>query len=314
MQTTTSGKQVMVQGRIVWIAGGDLFKGDLQRDQNTKQPRLNAQGEQIRQYGFGLAVDKTVFQKGMGKGEPAEFWAAMHEECFTLFPAARANGQVPPNFAMKFKDGDTAIDDSGAPYSKREGYAGHIVLACTTSLPIKFFKWENGANIQINEGIKCGDYVNVQLTIKAHPAVGQGKAGLYMNPMAVQFLGWGKEIINTPSGDQIFGLSQPGLPPGASATPITPQGSTPLIPQAAPQQFAPPSYQQAPAPAAPQAPQPHHAVLPPQFQPPMQQQFAPPVQQPYMNPPPQAHPAPGQVYQAPPQQYAPPAGMPLPPR
>src|SRR5690606_24427845 len=140
------------------------------------------------------------------------------------------------------------------------------VLSCTTQLPIKFFRFEGGANILINEGIKCGDYVNVQLQIKAHPAVGQGKAGMYVNPSAVQFLGYGTEIINAPSGDQIFGAAAPTVPPGASAVPLAPNPG---------QLLQPAGGMPAPAAAPPMppgmsaAPQPHAPVAP-SYQPPVQ--------------------------------------------
>lgn len=287
-----AGRSVMVQGRIVWTSG-DMFKGKQKVDQNTKQPRRNAAGEPMMEYGFGLAVMKSALQQ-TGAGQPGEVWAAMYAEAMTLYP----NGQVPPSFAMKYKDGD-GVDDKGISFAQREGYAGHIVLACTTSLPIKFFKFENGANVLVNEGIKCGDYVKVQLQIKAHPAQGQGKAGLYLNPSAVQFLGYGKEIINTPSGDAIFGTVAPPMPQGASALPLSPG---PMPAQVAPgfappmaQPFAPPqpSYQQQPP--QPAAPQPHYAVVPPAHQPPpggmpmMQQPQAP--QQAYAPPmPPMGYP------------------------
>lgn len=258
---TSNGRSVLVQGRIVWVIG-DLFKGRAKTDYNTRAVKLNAQGEPMMEYGFGLAVPKSVLQQ-MGQGQPGEVWAAMHEEAYTLFPSR----QIPPSFAMKYKDGD-GIDDKGVPFAQREGYAGHVVLACTTSIPIKYFRWENGQNILINDGIKCGDYVNVQLNIKAHPAIGQGKAGLYLNPMAVQFLGYGKEIINTPSGDALFGTQAPQVPMGASATPLAPQPGQMLVPNGMATGYAQaptPSYAQ---PAAPQAaPAPHYGVLPQQHQP-----------------------------------------------
>jgi hypothetical protein len=282
---TSNGRSVLVQGRIVWTTG-DLFKGRARTDFNTRAVKLNAQGEPMMEYGFGLAVPKSALQQA-GQGQPGEVWAAMHEEAYTLFPSR----QIPPSFAMKYKDGD-GIDDKGVPFAQREGYAGHIVLACTTSIPIKFFRWENGQNILINEGIKCGDYVNAQLNIKAHPAIGQGKAGLYLNPNAVQFLGYGKEIINTPSGDALFGVTAPQMPVGASATPVAPQGAQMLVPTGGPTtgyaQAATPNYAQPQMPQA--APAPHYGVLPPQHQPA------------YAQP---------QMPQAAPQGYAPPA-MPMP--
>ena len=270
--STGQGKQVMVQGRIVWVQG-DLFKGRGKTDFNTKQPIIDPKtGTQKMEYGFGLAVPKSVLNQ-TGPGQPGEVWNAMHEEAFALFPSR----QLPPAFAMKWKDGD-GIDDLGVSFAQREGYAGHIVLACTTSLPIKWFKNENGQNFLINEGIRCGDYVNVQLSIKAHPAVGTAKGGLYLNPNAVQFLGYGKEIINTPSGDQIFGTAAPAMPQGASATPIAPAGF--ITPQGVPNMA--PGMGVVPMPG--QAPAPHYGVLPPQYAPQGAPQhvpnFAPPVGQP----------------------------------
>jgi hypothetical protein len=212
---TNSGRTILVQGRLVWTVG-DLFKGRGKTDFNTKAPLLNAAGEQKKEYGFGLAVPKSSLAQ-IGPGEPGEIWAAIHEEAYTLYPSR----QIPPSFAMKYKDGD-GIDDKGVPFSQREGYAGHLVFACTTALPVKWFKQlePNTPPVLINEGVKCGDYVNVQLSIRAHAAMGQGKPGLYLNPMAVMFLGYGKEIINAPSGEQIFGTVAPPMPPGASATPL----------------------------------------------------------------------------------------------
>lgn len=263
MSTTNQGRPCMAQGRIVWVSG-DLFKGRPKVDQNTKLPIIDQKtGHQKIEYGFGLAIPKNLCQ---------DVWNALHQEAVSIYPS----GHVPPGFAMKFKDGDS-IDDKGQPFANREGYAGCIVLACTTSLPIKYYRWENNQNFQINEGIKCGDYVNVQLNIKAHPANGSQKAGLYVNPGAVQFLGFGKEIVNTPSGDQIFGTTAPPLPQGASAAPVAPAGFIAPTqgfpsPAQAPAGFAPqapqtPGYAQ-PAVPAPSAPvQPNYGVLPPIHQP-----------------------------------------------
>lgn len=258
MSQSSSGKTVMVAGRIVWTVG-NLFSGAQKTNMQTKQPIIGTDGKPVMEYGFGLAVPKSVLNQ-MGTGEAGEIWAAMHQEAYTLFPSR----QIPPSFAMKYKDGDTAIDEKGVPYSQREGYAGHIVLACKTQIPIKYYRYENGQNILTNEGIKCGDYIEVQLSVKAHAATGNAKSGLYLNPMAVRFLGYGKEIVNKPSGDQIFGTTAPVIPQGASPTPLATGGF--IVPSAAPapQQFAAPQMPQA---SAPQPAAPHYGVLPQQFQP-----------------------------------------------
>lgn len=240
------GKTVMIQGRIVWIAG-DLFAGQVKTMFGTQTPQLDRNGEKQQQYGFGLSVPKAELGDP-NRGGP--LWTAMHEEAYLMFPSR----QIPPSFAMKFKDGD-GIDDQGRPFAQREGYAGCLVFALNTQLPPRFFKWENGQNIQVSDGIKCGDYVNVQVMVKAHAAIGQGKAGLYLNPSAVQLVAVGKEIINAPTGDMVFGVAAPPAPSN-------------YVPPAQPTAMPPPAAPQAPMAPAPAPPSPHYAVVPPAFQPP----------------------------------------------
>jgi len=202
-QAASNGQGIVVQGRIVWTCG-DLFTGKVKLDERTKQPVIDPKtGEKVIEYGFGLAIPKML--NGQHHPEYVKIYQALRAEALTLFPG----GQIPQGFSMKYKDGDNDVDPSGTPYSQREGHAGHIILACTTRIPIKYFLFEGGNNIIVNNGFKCGDYVNVQLSLKAHPAVGQGKAGIYVNPSAVQMIQPGKEIINTPSGDQLFGTNAP---------------------------------------------------------------------------------------------------------
>jgi hypothetical protein len=259
-------KPVMVQGRIVYTIG-DLFKGDVAKTFGTQHPKLNKQGQQYREYGFGLAVPKASLAQ-MGPGEPGEIWARIHEAAYTLFP----NRQIPANFHMKWKDGDTGTNQDGTPLNGKEGYAGHIIFSLKTTFPIKFFKFEGGQHFQINEGIKCGDYVNVQIGIGINPGT---NAGLYLNPLAAQFLGFGKEISNAPTASQIFGNNAPVMPQGASATPLASAGF-----------ITPPGG--APAPAAPHYgvlpaahhPAPHQHTAPaPAYQPPGMPAYQPPVQQ-----------------------------------
>lgn len=262
--SNADGKVAMVQGRIVWTSG-DLFKGKEQTIFGTQTPKLNQNGERSIQYGFGLAVPKAE----LADPTRGAIWVAMHEQAFTLYPSR----QIPPSFAMKYKDGD-GVDDEGKPFSMREGYQGCLVFALTTNLPIRYFRFEGGQNIQVPDGIKCGDYVNVQVMIKAHAAQGQGKAGLYLNPMAVQLVAPGKEIVNAPTGEQVFGNVAPVAPAGYVAPVAAPMPAFAFAPQGAPVM---PSFASNPA-AAPQpvampapypaAPAAHYGVVPQAFQPP----------------------------------------------
>ncbi|TXH10434.1 MAG: hypothetical protein E6R04_05385 [Spirochaetes bacterium] len=260
----SEGRQVLVSGRILWTAGKDPFSGAPRKNQ-VGQPIMNANGEPAMQYGFGLAVPKPGAASTPDEVKNfMDMWNAVQAEALALYPT----GHIPPGFSFKYKDGD-GVDHNGMPFSSREGYAGHLVYALTTSLPLKFFKYEGGAYVQVKDGIKCGDYVQVQVNVKGHllkPGT-QGKPGLYLNPNMTLFLGFGKEIVNAPDASSVFGAAPPPLPNGASATPVggAPNfanfGQQPAMPQ---------------APAAPQVPQwngqANPAVLPPQFQ-----QQAPPV-------------------------------------
>lgn len=294
----------LAQGRIVWT-NGNLFTGKPMTDDNGK-PVLDENGQQCVSFGFGLAVPKTL---GNGAPNPQvnEIWAIMQREALTIFP----NGNFPNDFAWKYKDGD-GNDHNGKAFADRDGYKNCFVFACTTQIPIKYFKYMGGNNVLVNDGFKCGDYVNVQLNIKAHPAKGRGKAGLYMNPTACQLIAEGKEIINAPSGDQVFGMTAPVYTVGnieaPTAAPMPSMGGMPApggMPQQ--QQYAPQQQQQyapqgMPAAQPVQAPE-HYGVLPGQFQ----QAPAPQHQQQYA---PQQGQMPGQGMPQPQQQQYAPQGMP----
>lgn len=250
------GKQVLVQGRILWTTGRTPFEGAARKDA-TGKPIFNQQGEPAMQYGFGLAVPKPGPQSTPEETKNfMDLWNAIQAEAMALYPT----GKIPPGFSFKYKDGD-GVDHNGKPFSAREGYAGNLVYALTTSLPLKFFKYEGGAYVQVKEGIKCGDYVQVQVNVKGHlPKPGtQSKPGLYLNPNLTLFLGFGKEIVNAPDASSVFGAAPPPMPNGASATPVGGPANFGA--------FGQPTEQAPQTPVAPQwGGQANPNVLPPQFQ------------------------------------------------
>jgi len=261
MSQQSNGTPIMVQGRIIWGIGQDLFAGKMKTDEHTKQLIIDPKtGQGILEYGFGLAVPK--YKQGTTEFSPQ--WIALYQalmsEAMTIYP----NGQPPQDFAWKYKDADVIRDKNGKLYSEREGQAGHIVLSCTTQIPMKWFKWDGQQNVVVSTGFKVGDYVNVQLNIKAHPPVGRGKPGLYLNPSAVQFITEGKPIFNAPSGDQMFGMNAPQYQ-GQVDAPV--MGAMPNLGNAQPpmqqQGMMPMNNPQMQPPAQPQYPQ----------QPPMQQNY-----------------------------------------
>lgn len=266
----SEGKQVLVQGRIVWCSGKTVFDGAARKDA-TGRPILKDDGQPAMQYGFGLAVPKPGPQSTPQEVENfGQIWNAIQSEAMALYPT----GQVPPGFSFKYKDGD-GIDHKGQPFANREGYRGCLVFALTTSLPLKFFRYEGGAYVQVSDGIKCGDYVQVQVNVKGHmPKLGtQGKPGLYLNPNLTCFLGYGKEIVNAPDAASVFGAAPPPMPSGASATPVGGPANFASFGQPQPEQasqgiggFTQPPQQQAPQAVPAWNGQQNQQVLPPQFQ------------------------------------------------
>lgn len=200
-------------GRIVW---GNPLNGRDKTDQQNN-PVINPQtGQPVKQWSFGLAISKQ---------EAGAIFQAMQQEAATVFP----NG-APQNFAWKFKDGD-GLDDKGIPFANREGYAGCIVLSISTeAFAPRVVRLIGGAYQSMTEGVKTGDYVRVALNIKAHAGkmgVRGSVPGLYINPTAIEFVGYGAEIVSGPDASTLFGGVPVALPPGASATPLAPAGPMP---------------------------------------------------------------------------------------
>jgi hypothetical protein len=169
-------------------------------------------GQPVQQWAFGVAFPKNEF---------APIWAAMSQEAATGYPQG-----TPPKFAWKYQDGD-GIDSNGQPFNKREGYAGCFILTITTeAFAPPIYKFQNGAYVQLNaDQIKTGDYVAVALNIKVNvPTDRTHTPGLYINPEAIDHVGYGQEIHNGPDPMALFGGQQRQLPPGASATPIASNG------------------------------------------------------------------------------------------
>jgi hypothetical protein len=223
-------------GRIVW---GNPAKAVQKKDNVTKQPRFKADGSPMMQYSFGLAIPKFDFE--------ATVWPAMFQEAATVYPHG-----TPPKFAWKYQDGD-GIDSQGKPFAEREGYAGHIVLAISTEIPPGIFKLNaagTGYDVVPPEGIKCGDYVSVALRLVANkPTDPTHTPGLFVNPEAIEFVGYGQPIVSGPDPDELFGKQRHALPPGASATPVQATGAPGMpvpgqpAPAAAPQPGMPaPGY------------------------------------------------------------------------
>lgn len=238
-------------GRIVW---GHPTKAKQKIDQDTNQPVFK-DGQPVLEWSFGLAIPRAEFE--------ASVWPYMHQEACKGYPS----GTFPPKFSWKMTDGDKDIDPKGIPYSQREGHAGHMILAVNTVFQAPgVFKLEGGVYRQMGgDEIKCGDYVRVGINFKVNvPAKVTHTPSLYVNPLAIEFVGYGAEIKTGFVADPkaMFGGQAVALPAGASATPVggapaasmPGMGGMPGAPAAPAPVMAPPPPVAPPPPAGPQRP------------------------------------------------------------
>ena len=196
------------------------------------KPVLKEDGTPKMQINFGLALPKATF---------GNVSAAMSAAAVGI-PGADQAG-----FAWKYKDGDTAVDQRGNPYRDKPGMAGCYIIFISTEIRELCQVYRNVGPLQYQlmteSEVKCGDFVRVKLNIVghgAHPQKRGSKAGLYLNPIGVEFIGYGEAIFSGPNAVDMFGSAPvAALPPGASATPI-----------AAAPSFTPPGMPGAPAPGS----------------------------------------------------------------
>ena len=144
-----------------------------------------------------------------------------------------------------------------------------MVLSCITRIPMKVFSY-NGAYKEISEGVNAGDYVQVNVNIKAHTAEGTSKAGMYYNPSLVLLVQKGDPVVSAVKNpESAFGQMAPVAAPWMipASTPAAPENFGQFAAGQQSQQQAAQGFpmQQPQAPAAPVAP--HYGVLPQVHQP-----------------------------------------------
>ena len=243
-------------GRIV---GGNPTAFEQANDYYTRQPKLDKNGQPLKEHRIDLAINKADFMQYV--------WPYVLQEVAKVYPQY---GNTNPEqldmtkFAWKIVNGDSAACPQGSnvPYNTRDGYAGCYIIKIRTSAFLPgTFKFENGAYRKIEEGeIKTGDYVVANVNLTVHK---EKDGGIYWNPNGYELVGYGQAIKGSSGGDpmKLFGGQAPTLPAGASATPISsaPAGAQMPMTQAmpAPAMQAPmaqPVAQAMPAPATMPAP------------------------------------------------------------
>jgi hypothetical protein len=203
-------------GRVVM---GSLFELQTKDQQGREREKPNIF--------FGVAVPKTDPEVAAVLNIINQTAQAYYGN--THIAAQLAMGLNAPNFAWKVDDGDSEKNKG------REGFAGCWVFRFSTSIyPVKTGDSQN--NPIDPSTIKCGYYVDIAGNCTPNELTDKN-AGVYLNPVVVRLLGYGKEIQQGPSVAQAFANRAAVLPAGASALPVatgTPGGAPGPIGQPAP--------------------------------------------------------------------------------
>ena len=245
-------------GRIV---GGDPNKFEQASDFYSKQPKVDKNGQSIKEHRIDLAIPKNEFMQNV--------WPYIIQEVAKIYPQyANANPEQlqMTRFAWKIIDGDSSACPQGSnvPYNTRDGYKGcYVVKIRTSAFCPSTYKFENGAYRKVEAGeVKTGDYVVASVNLTVHT---EKDGGIYWNPNAYELVGYGQAIKGSINADpmKLFGGQAPAVPAGASAAPISSAPGTAPMPMPQSPMPMPQSPMGMPmAPAAPAMPQQSAAPMP----------------------------------------------------
>jgi len=236
-------------GRIV---GGDPTKFEQAIDYYSKQPKLDRNGQPLKEHRIDLAINKAEFMQYV--------WPVILQEVAKVYPQyAQTNPDQldMSKFAWKIINGDSPACPQGSsiPYNTRDGYAGcYVIKIRTNAFAPGVYKFENNAYRKIEaDEIKTGDYVVASVNLTVHK---EKDGGIYWNPNAYELVGYGQAIKSSGVDPmKLFGGQPTAVPAGASATPISSAPANAQMPTAMP--AAPATMPQAaPAPMAQPMPAP----------------------------------------------------------
>jgi hypothetical protein len=208
-------------GRLVQGSVHDL---EPVTDPITKQPKFDKTGKPRNQCFFSIAVPKT---QADWKQEP---WGqTITQVALGAFP----NGQtMQATFAWKVVDGDSTIPDKANKRPcDRQGFPGNWVLKFSGGYLPQLVTANGTAPLPAGQKIELGDYIQV-----AGKVAGNGShqsPGVYLNPNAVAFTGYGERIAYERDFSQV-GFGQDPVPAGVMATPPAGMTVAPALPQPTP--------------------------------------------------------------------------------
>jgi len=225
-------------GRMV---AGHPMESHAVKDDKTKQPKVNVNGEPLMSTTVGLAIPKN----GEQHWNQTEWGALIYNEAVQSFPKGDYNV---PSFSWKIVDGDSMVPNKQQKIpAEREGYAGNWIIFASNGFPVSCYhvnRYEPHQVIQNKAEIKKGDYVRMLISVCGNNINGPVlTSGLYINPEALELTRAGILIVSEGSVDAnaAFGGSVGQVPAGALVDPNV-QAPPPLtqVPGQAPPPPAPP--------------------------------------------------------------------------
>lgn len=222
-------------GRMV---GGSMYKANPKTDKRTNQPMVDAKGQPIVSYSFGVAIPKNTELSWQ-----ATPWGAQIK---AVGQAANPGICERPDYAWKVIDGDSTIPNTkNKRPCDQDGYKGHWVLWLSQGWAPKLVNRDGSADLLEPDAVVPGYYIEVCMDVK--PNGSTDSPGVYLNPVAVALAAFGERIETSGVDTSSLGFGGKSLPAGASAMPP----SAMQMPQVAPVAPVPP------------APAPNTAILQP---------------------------------------------------
>jgi len=180
-------------------------------DDRTKQPKLDAAGNQRMETFVGVAIAK----QGETSWNQTVWGAQIYQAAAEGWPNGEYNA---PAFAWEIDDGDSVVPNKkGNRPCDRDGFPGHWVVKASTGFSIACYhkdRYEPAMAIQRKEEIKRGDYCRLFLSVKGNAP--SESPGVYINVSMFELYQAGIEIVgeNAPDASQ-FAASAAQLPAGA---------------------------------------------------------------------------------------------------
>ncbi len=190
---------------------GRLVMGHCFKKQEYDEPKLiktgPRAGQEREEYFVGIAISKT--NPGCKKlimsilDTARQAWPKLFDE----------NGKCKlEDFAYKFSNGDSEKPDkNGNIPCEREGFKDCYIFKFTTGFKPRVYHKGGQKLVTDEDSIKKGYYIRVAGNVKGNDS--KQSPGLYLNHTAIEFVGYGEEIVTEPAFGKVFETEPEFVPP-----------------------------------------------------------------------------------------------------